>query len=288
MKKVLMIIIISILLSGCGKKTVSWDDARDKYEKEYAATIERAAAYETYSAGELYHLTGMIIDRIEEITPGVTAENEEGLLSLYSDAVILEQLSSRSNSLQSRKLSEFAAGVQELIGLAYEKNSAFNTAKSELLVKAEEIRNWNEEDWELAAIRKKIRWPEVEEYYLAMEDEVIMNLSDADELGETDLEEYKKTILNNYELIADGVDEKNRENADVIYEAAVALREYTADLEGESAEKVCRFAFQAIEYVKASYGEKIDDPDYDFPILAKDAEKWTLSLWNELIKLLNL
>ena len=121
-----------------------------------------------------------------------------------------------------------------------------------------------------------------------MEDAVIENLADASKLGETDLEEYKNTILNNYELIADGIDEKNRENADVIYEAAVALREYTLGLEAEAPEKVHRFACQAIEYVKAAYGEKIDDPDYDFPALAKDAQKWTLSLWNELIKLLNL
>ena len=45
---------------------------------------------------------------------------------------------------------------------------------------------------------------------------------------------------------------------------------------------------QAIEYVKTMYGEKIDDPAYNFPKLAGDASKWTLSLWNELIKLLNL
>lgn len=288
MKKVLMIIVLSILVAGCSPKTISWQDVQGKYEEVYAATILKAADCESFSAEEMKHLVDAITGKIENLSSGVRSEDEENLASLYGDAVMLEQLATRSNSLQSRSLGEFAAGVEELIRAAYEKDSAFDAAKTELLAKAEEILNWSAEDWDLVEIRKKISWQEVREDYLAMEEEIIENLPDGKKLGETDLEEYKNIILNNYELILDGVNDKNRENADVIYEAAIALREYTADLEGETAEKVHRFASQASEYVMASYGEKIDDPEYDFPALAKDAEKWTLSVWNELIKLLNL
>lgn len=288
MKKVLMIIVLSVLLAGCGEKTISWQDAQVKYEEIYSSIIEKAATYESFSADQLSILFNTVAEKIEGLSSGVKADDEEGLISLYSDAVMLEQLSSRSNSLQSRSLSEFAAKAQELIKAAYDKDSSFDAAKSELLAIAQEIQNWTAEDWNLVEIRKKISWAAVEEAYQAMEEEVIENLPDGSTLGETDLEEFKNTILNNYELILDGVNDSNRENADVIYEAAIALREYTADLEGETAEKVFRFASQACEFVKASYGEEIDDPDYDFPALAKDAEKWTLSVWNELVKLLNM
>lgn len=288
MRKVLMIIILSILLTGCKEKTIDWQDAQGKYDEVYAAVTLKTADCESFPAEEMSQLVDTIAEKVGNLSPGVKIDDEEGLTSLYSDAVMLEQLSSRSNSLQSKSLGEFAAGVQELIRAAYEKDSSFDTAKAELLAKAEEIEGWSGEDWDLVAIRKKISWSAVEDDYRAMEEEIIENLPDKDELGETDLEEYKNIILSNYELIIDGVNEKNRENADVIYEAAVALREYTADLDGEIAEKVCRFASQACEYVMASYGEKVEDPEYDFPALAKDAEKWTLSVWNELIKLLNL
>jgi len=143
-------------------------------------------------------------------------------------------------------------------------------------------------NWALVEKKKKIKWSEVESFYQTMEEETIAKLPYSDEISEIELEEFKNTILNNYELIKDGVLDENRKNADVIYEAAVSLLHYTEGLEGEAAEKVYEFAKQAIEYVKMMYGEKIDDPAYNFPKLAGDASKWTLSLWNELIKLLNL
>ncbi|MBQ1691865.1 MAG: hypothetical protein II017_03565, partial [Erysipelotrichaceae bacterium] len=100
------------------------------------------------------------------------------------------------------------------------------------------------------------------------------------------IEGHKADLAEDYQTLK-GLYE-NRKKADVIYEAAVSLLHYTEGLEGEAAEKVYEFAKQAIEYVKTMYGEKIDDPAYNFPKLAGDASKWTLSLWNELIKLLNL
>ena len=59
-------------------------------------------------------------------------------------------------------------------------------------------------------------------------------------------------------------------------------------LDSEDAVKVYDLGEQAIEYVKSCYGEPITLPDYRFEQIAAGAEKWTLSLWNELIKLLNL
>jgi PBP1b-binding outer membrane lipoprotein LpoB len=288
MKKILMIMSLFLLLSACGAKTASWDDVKEKYTEAYQAAVNDAAGYEEYSAAQFQSLIDQIFTGVGELNSGVKADAEEDILSLYKNAALLEQLSQRSNSVQSRTLGEFADAITKLIQAAYEKSSDFDALKSQILAKAEEITGWSDEDWKLAAFKKKISWAQVVEAYETLEEETISNLPRADKISELELEEFKNTIINNYELIQDGVNEDNRENADVIYEAAVSLREYTQDLQGETAEKVLRFANQTIDYVRQAYGEKVEDPDYDFLKTAEEARKWTLSVWNELIKLINL
>ena len=222
------------------------------------------------------------------IKEGVKEEDEEALHSLYKSNILLQSLSAQSNSLESSKINTLTMAIESLIKAAYERSDDFKNLKQDVENQIAEIQAWNDDNWALVEKKKKIKWSEVESFYQTMEEETIAKLPYSDEISEIELEEFKNTILNNYELIKDGVLDENRKNADVIYEAAVSLLHYTEGLEGEAAEKVYEFAKQAIEYVKTMYGEKIDDPAYNFPKLAGDASKWTLSLWNELIKLLNL
>ena len=67
-----------------------------------------------------------------------------------------------------------------------------------------------------------------------------------------------------------------------MYTSAVALKEYTEDVEGDAAKTINTFANQTIEYVKECFGEKSADPEYDFPKQIEIATKWTLSTLNEL------
>ena len=287
MKKILTLSLILIFISGCGAKTVSWQDARAKYDDAYKQTVETANAYDSYSIDEFKQLTDKVLTEASQVSSGVKEEDEEGLLSLYKDAVFLQQLASCSNSIQSNTLNLLCEDVTALIEAAYEKGK-LDDLKASIAARQGEIESWSDEDWGLVEKKRTLRWADVESHFEALESDTIDALPRASQLSETDLEGYKNTILNNYPLIRDGVLEEHMANADAVYEAGVALRYYMEDLEGEDAEKVYALGKQAVEYVRICFGETVDDPDYDFLKIAQSAEKWTLSLWNELIKLLNL
>ena len=285
MKKILPIILL-LLLAGCSK-TISYEDVRTSYDEAYAAAINEASAYENYSISQFQDLTSTVVTKLKDLENKMNEENSQKALSLYRDTILLEQLSSRSNSLQSRELSEFCTKIEELIPKAYDKDDAFAREKESLLSEGENILTWTEEDWRLVEIRKKILWNEVSSSYEAMEEELKASFPDAQEMQETDLEHYKNIILASYMEIKDGIDETNRQCADEIYSSAYALKYYTEDLESNSAIRVTTFADQAMKYVMESYGVSIEDPDYDFFREAENASKFTLSMWNEIIKELN-
>ena len=127
MKKILMIMSLFLLLSAGGAKTASWDDVKEKYTEAYQTAVSDAAGYEEYSAAQFQSLIDQIFTGVSELSSGVKADAEESILSLYKNAALLEQLSQRSNSVQSRTLGEFAASITELIEAAYEKSSDFDT-----------------------------------------------------------------------------------------------------------------------------------------------------------------
>ena len=287
MKKFLTLLLVIGILSGCGAKTISWEDAQARYEQAYNQMVETAAAYDSYSIEEFKTLTSNVINKAAEVTSGVKEEDEEGLLSLYKDAILLQQLSGQSNSIEANSLNLLCEDVQALIKAAYEKEK-LEDLKDAVAKKAAEIESWSDTNWALVEKKKKLTWSEVASHYEELKTVTIDSLPYASELTETDLEGYKNTILNNYPLIKDGVLEENQANADAVYEAGLALRYYMEGLDSEDAAKVYDLGEQAIEYVKSCYGEPITLPDYRFEQIAAGAEKWTLSLWNELIKLLNL
>ena len=287
MKKIFSLLLIIGLLTGCGAKNIAWSDAQSKYDEAYKQMIETAAAYDSYSIDEFKQLTDSVIAKAAEVESGVKEEDEEGLLSLYKDAILLQQLSGESNSIEANSLNLLCEDIQDLIKAAYDKEK-LDDRKNAISQKAAEIQAWSDDNWALVEKKKKISWSQVASHYETLEADTIAALPYASQLSETDLEGYKNTILSNDPLIKEGVLEENQANADAVYEAGIALKYYMEDLEGEDAKKVYDLGYQAMEYVKSCYGEAIEVPDYRFEELAASAEKWTLSLWNELIKLLNL
>ena len=118
MKKILTLSLILIFISGCGAKTVSWQDARAKYDDAYKQTVETANAYDSYSIDEFKQLTDKVLAEASQVSSGVREEDEEGLLSLYKDAIFLQQLASCSNSIQSNTLNLLCEDVTALIEAA--------------------------------------------------------------------------------------------------------------------------------------------------------------------------
>ncbi len=287
MKKILIYISILILLAGCGPKNVSWEDAKDGLETLYKETIEKASSYDSYSVSQFKELFTSVSERALSLKEGIKEDEQEDIRSLYADNVLLRYLASESNSLESSKINTFSLNVEDLIKAAFEKADTFKQLQSDVSSLSEEISSWNDDNWALVEKKKTMKWAQVEDDYIALEEKTIDELPAPEDVDELQLEGYKNTIIDNYEAIEAGIDESNKANADAMYEAAVALREYTKDLEGSAAEKVYGLADRAIAYVKECYGEKIS-PASNFPTLASETKKWTLSVWNELVKLLNM
>lgn len=287
MKKILILILV-LLLSGCGSKNIKWEDVSSVYDELNTTAAQKVSSYEAYGEDVYKALLNEIKGNLENLSSGIKADGEEAAKTIWLDAEMLKQLAASFNNDASDSLSYLAESLQKLVQGAYGKASDFKDAKQTVSNLLDEALEWGSDMWSLIEKKKTIKWTQVKEGYETLKEETLYNLPRPSEITELELEGYKDTILNNYELIKDGVTEETKINADVIYEAAVSLKEYTEDLSGETAEKVTRFADQAISYVMEAYGEKIEDPDYDFLKIAQDAGKWTLSVWNELVKLINL
>jgi hypothetical protein len=287
MKKIL-ILLLALFLSACGAKTPAWEEVKDSFLVLESQAAETAATNEDFLTADYRSLLKTISEGTENLRSGVKEEDGENAKTLYLNASLLEELVSSCEGPQAETLAQLGKDLKQLIIAAYDKSSDFDQLKASLSSSLKEIGEQDDTSFSSVEKKKKILWAQVKEEYEDLAARTIEELPWPSEVTEMQLEGYKNTILNNCELIRRGVHEDNRINADVIYEAATALHEYTYRMNSVEADKVNRFAIQACQYVEECYGEKIDDPDYDFDSAAGQAAKWTLSLWNELVKLLNM
>ncbi|MBQ6333724.1 MAG: hypothetical protein IJI46_01460 [Erysipelotrichaceae bacterium] len=284
MKKVLILIAV-LLLTACSAKNISWQDVQADYDSLSKEAIAAAEENADFLTADYQALLNDILSGVNNLEAGVKQEEQDTARSLYANAAKLEALVASFNNEEASRLNDLAGKLKELVKAAYEKSSDFKDAKNSLISLTQEIL---EDDLSGVQKKKKILWAEVKDEYEQLVQTTIENLPAPKEVSEAQLELYKNVILSNYEDLSNGVNQDNKEAADMIYEAATALHEYTYRLNSVEADKVNRFAIGACQYVEECYGEKIDDPDYDFLTTVTEARKWTLSLWNELVKLLNM
>ncbi len=284
MKKILILLLILLVAGGCAS-SVSWEDAKPVMEEVYQTAIKDASGYDSYSADEFKALIASVCERAESLEEGIKEDKQEEIKEIYHDNIVLRLLASESNSIESNMINQLSLAVEDMIISAYEKNGELKENKDKMHELREQIDGWNDDNWALVEKRKKLSWNEVKDEYEKLEQDTIAELKAADEVVEAELEEYKNIITDNYSAIANGVDANNKKYADLIYESAVALNEYTKDLEGEQAEKVNKLAVSAKNFVQICYGANITD-DLDFETQVQSAKKWTLSLWNEITTLL--
>lgn len=281
MKKILILLCV-IMLGACSSKGLSWDDVKARYG-ELSETVENIAdKSDTFLQGDYKMILNNALESIENLNSGVEKDNEQTAEDLYKIAEGLEKITSLFSSDSSRQLAFVAGEIKELVTAAYDKSPEFDQLKEKIKNDLAEIMDWSSIQWLSVEKRQTLKWEDVADDYDALYKETVKGLKKFRTVTEDDLIELKDTILNNYELIAYGVDNENRETADEIYAAAVSLKEYTEDLKGNAAEKVNRFANQAIEYVEAAYGKTVEDSDYDFLKEVENTGKWTLSMFNEI------
>ena len=281
MKKILILFCV-IMLGACSSKGLSWDDVKARYD-ELSDTVENIAdKSDTFLQDDYKKILNSALESVEDLRSGIEKGNEQKAEDLFKIAEGLEKITDLFSSDSSRQLAFVAGEIKELIAAAYDKSPEFEQLKEKIRNDIAAILEWSSVQWLSVEKRQTLKWEDVADDYDALYKETIKGLKKFRTVTEEDLIELKDVILDNYELIAYGIDDDNRETADEIYAAAVSLKEYTEDLKGNAAEKVNRFAAQAVDYVEAAYGKTVDDPDYDFLKEVENTGKWTLSMFNEI------
>ena len=281
MKKILILLCI-LMMSACSAKTLSWDDVRKEYD-ELSQTVENAAEKSaTFLQDDYKKILNNALDSVDDLKSGVAKDDEQTAKDLFMIAEVMEKITGLFSSDSAAQLSFLAGEIKQLVTAAYEKSADFEDLKEKVKNDIGSILNWTKQQWISVEKRQTLKWEDVADDYDVLYSETVKGLKRSRDVTEEDLIALKDDILDNYEMIAYGVDENSRETADRIYAAAVSLKEYTEDLDGNGAKRVNRFATQAIEYVEASYGKTVEDPDYDFQKEVENTGKWTRSLFNEI------
>lgn len=275
-----------VLLCACSSKTIKWQDVESRYSEIETNCQSYMADAKTITRQDYQVLLNSIIDNIESFEAGIDKENEAVADTLYESACKLLNLSSYSNSIFANNLQKLSQNVKDLVIAAYDKNDSFSQLKTQITDQLNEIESWQDEDWSTVEKYPSISWQEVETVYEQLKQDTANELTARRDVDETELENIKYTILNNYEKIINGVNENNQQAAYDIYTAAYKLQAYTQDIDVDSAVKVNTFAIHAMEYVEKAYGKKIDDSGYDFLNEIESVKKWPLSLFSELTALM--
>lgn len=270
-----------MFLSGCSS-TMSWADVESKYASLQDTIENPVEASGTFLSYDYIELLQRVQTNLENFSAGIKKNDTELADSLYEDAIKLEKVVSLSNSENASFLSKLADKVKKLVIAAYDKSSDFDGIKYEINADIDEVSLWSKEDWNTVEQKARIKWNTVEADFLSLAEDTIEELVDPEDVYEYEIEEYKDIIINNCKKIENGVTEDTLQAAIDMYTSAVALKEYTEDVEGDAAKTINTFANQTIEYVKECFGEKPTDPEYDFPKQIEIANKWTLSTLNEL------
>ena len=275
MKK-LLLIILCITLCACSKAPV-WEDVAEKFKEVELAAVNPAETAEVFLASDYKKIINTLksdIDSLEKI-------DEETMLRIYENAAVLENAVSQYQNEQAAQIKALSAKIKQLVRSYYEKGSDQAALKEELDQQFETVLNYSEDEWIAIEKRKLISWTEVENEYEALKEDAIANMTYRKDVTEIELEELNGIIVENYELIKDGINDANKEKADEMYKAAVILKEYTENLKNDNCQKVAAFADDAITYILKLYGAEVSDEDYDFANRAASAAKWSLNLWNE-------
>ncbi|MBO7676027.1 MAG: hypothetical protein J6S49_00705, partial [Erysipelotrichaceae bacterium] len=255
MKK-LLLIILCITLCACSKAPV-WEDVAEKFKEVELAAVNPAETAEVFLASDYKKIINTLksdIDSLEKI-------DEETMLRIYENAAVLENAVSQYQNEQAAQIKALSAKIKQLVRSYYEKGSDQAALKEELDQQFETVLNYSEDEWIAIEKRKLISWAEVESEYEALKEDAIANMTYRKDVTEIELEELNGIIVENYELIKDGINDANKEKADEMYKAAVILKVYTENLKNDNCQKVAAFADDAITYILKLYGAEVSDED---------------------------
>ena len=286
MKKYSLMLILLLLVGCSSQKYMTYDSVKDDFEAvEVDNPIESSS---TFDKNDYLNILDGVKDEIEALTSPIDKDNLENAKTLYTSALLIEKLSNSYSNQASESLKQLSTKIKELVIQSFEEDTDLESSKNELNQVIDAIYNWDDLTWLSIEKRNLIKWDDIKEEYEQLEENAKEDMIPSKKINEAELEELKDIIVNNYELLAYGISDNEKETANKVYAAAIQLKEYTRKLKGNTADKVYNFANQTLNYVIKCYGGEIDETDYDFLDRVTSAKKWSLSTWNEIVTLLRI
>lgn len=290
-KYILILIAISIILTGCGKK-LTWQDVESSYNDIVNYCLKETSNIEEITKQDYTKLLTQLNEYIDSVKYSQDEENQVLLKKTYETAQYISAFASMFDGNCAQQLISLAGNAKDLVMAEYGGDSdQFAKLKESIKASINEISTWSDEQWAAVEKQAKILWESVAKTFEDIEDKEKDNLTSFSDIAETELEDLKHTIIDNYELIKDGITENNEDIAKGIYSAAVKLEQYTKKISTEKADAVWQFAKDTQSFIKSCYGKVLEESEalkmnYDEEIAA--AKKWTQSTWNEITRELKL
>lgn len=290
-KYILILIAISIILTGCSKK-LTWQDVESSYNDIVNYCLKETSNIEEITKQDYTKLLTQLNEYIDSVKYSQDEENQDLLKKTYETAQYISAFASMFDGNCAQQLISLAGNAKDLVMAEYGGDSdQFAKLKESIKASINEISTWSDEQWAAVEKQAKILWESVAKTFEDIEDKVKDNLTSFSDIAETELEDLKHTIIDNYELVKDGITENNEDIAKGIYSAAVKLEQYTKKISTEKADAVWQFAKDTQSFIKSCYGKVLEESEtlkmnYDEEIAA--AKKWTQSTWNEITRELKL
>lgn len=284
MKKTLILLTILMLLTSCSAKK-TWDDVKQDFSKAKEEVDTAAEKIESYSAQNYKEFLSQIDNYVSEIEFNQDDSNQEKLLKAYKAAEYISVFASFFDGNCAQQLLSLATNVNDLTVALYSGDkTTFTNLKNTIHNQINETKTWAEDQWLSLEKKSKILWPDIESKINDIENNAKENINNFNEVTEYELDELKHLIIDNYELIKDGITEDTNQIAQNIYDAAVKLDIYVSEINNQEFDKIKTFAQHTLSYVKSCYGKVLDDSEKlqeNFKNDVDNARKWTQSTWNQ-------
>ena len=290
-KAIISLFSILLILTGCGNK-ISWQDVQETYINASEEVKDIAENIEEITEADYQALLVELKDYVGDAEYSQDQDNQDLLKRTYKVAQYFESFASLFDGNCAQQLLSLSGAVKKLCVAVYDgKKDEFNEIKQNILEQIDEIQTWAKGQWETVEKKARLSWDSVVEQIETVEQNAKDSLTSLSKLAEAELDQYKHTIIDNYELIKDGITEETNDIAKQMYEAAIKLEAYTKKISNEESEKVKEFAKHAQSFIKQCYGKALDEEEalvQDFADDVASAKKWTQSTWNEITKDLKL
>lgn len=290
MKKLLILLLTLLMLTSCGKKKIPWDEVKTNFESSKQEVSEITKDIEIVLKEDYTGLLTELKDYITNAEYDINEDNQDLLRRAYKVAYYIEDFASRAKAKYAKGLLTLAKDVRSMVQSNFEgEEEDFDTLKLHILDEIETFENWSDSDWSNVEILQKIKWTEVEEDFLALEEEAYAELLPSEEITETDLEDLKIDIIDGINAIQEEDDEivtaKNIDAVKNAYKSCVLLNTYAYRVRCDESLKVRDFTDATLSYIKECFGKKLeDDEKYEgkYEDYLEEAKKYTQSTWNQI------